>query len=180
MLALGGLALLWLFREKPPAPGDVGFAGFRTELRSGPHETTYRQRDGAAAYDFWHYPLIDLTADVSGEFEIVWSYTNYVDGALDWESGPISNVFTLVGTEVMRLELMDTMGDPSRGQSIAYGDPDGIFDGVWHAFRSEVAVTVISPSGAQAATSGVLDEVFKSVGALSVSFAGFNVQEQIA
>ena len=161
----------------------MGFAGFRTELREGPTQTTYRQRDGASAYDFWHYPLIDITADVSGEYVVEWDFKNYVDGTPAGFSTPtIVNRFPLQGGQTTRIELRDTRPpetgrDPSRGESIAYGDPDGIFDGVWHTFRSEVTVTVISPSGAAVSASGVLEEVFKSVGLLSVSFVGFNVQQ---
>lgn len=174
LLGLGALGLFALLKPKPPAL--AGFAGFRTEVREGPTQTTTRQSDGVQAYDFWHYPLVDVTADVDGQFQFVWSYKNYVDGGLVYQSGDIVNLFDLLSGQVTRLELVDNRPENQRGGSIGYGDPDGFFDGVWHAFRSEVSVTVISPSGAQASASGVLQESFMTFGALSVAFVGFNVQ----
>lgn len=177
LLGLGGLGLLALLTRKPPPPGGAEFAGFRTELRQTPTQTTTRQRDGAQAYDFWHYPLVAVTADVTGNFTVVWRYVNSVDGAPTYDSGDVTNGFALAGGQTQTLELRDTRAaaDPARGESIAYGDPEGLFDGAWHTFRSEVAVTVVSPSGTQASAAGVLEEVFRSVGLLSVSFAGFSV-----
>ena len=160
--------------RKPPGPGVV-FSGFRSELHGA--KTTTRQRDGAEAYDFWHFPLVDITADVDGDFTVLWSYTNTLDGTPEYASSEITNVFTLEGGKTTQVELRDLVGDPRRGESIAYGDPDELFDGVWHAFKSTVSVHVTSPSGATATCTGVLTETFKTVGALAASFADFRVQQ---
>ena len=184
LIVLGGLGLLMLMSRKRPAPSETGFAGFRTVLVEAPVETTTRKRDGAEAYDFWHFPLIRVTPDVNGDFRVDWAYYNYLDGAAAAVGEGIVNVFPgLRAGEPVTLELHDTRDpattgrDPARGESIAYGDPDGLFDGVWHRFRSEVSVNVSSPSGAIASVGGVLDEVFRTVGVLVVEFAGFGVEE---
>lgn len=184
VLAVGvPVGLYLLTRPKPPVVG-LGFGGFRSEVRNQ-SQTTTRQSDGVSGYDFWYYPLIDLTADVSGDYTVVWRYINSINGSVDYDSGDITNVFTgLSAGQTVRLELRDTRpGDPGgvpgprdtlRGEAIAHGDPEGLFDGAWHAFRSDVNVLASSPSGAVASTDGVLQESFMSVGALAVSFVGFN------
>lgn len=184
-LLVVGSAFVIVLSLLPKVVTGLGFAGFREELIQQPHQTTTRQRDGVEAYDFWHYPLIDLTPDVGGDFTVTWRYVNSVDGSVAYDSGDIVNVFSLVGGVVQRLELRDTrLGDPGgvpgprdtlRGESIAYGDPDGLLDGAWHRITSNVSVSVTSPSGNVASTSGLLDETFMSVRRLAVTFAGFNV-----
>lgn len=177
LLGLGGLGLLVLMR-KPPKVVGAEFAGFKTELVEAPHQTTYRQRDGASAYDFRHYPLIDLTPDVDGDFTVEWFWTNTLNGGA-WGSSEvwIPNSFTGLSYGVtVRLQLVDVRPGNVRGGSLAFGDPDGLFDGVWRTFHSDVQVRVVSPSGAEAATTGTLNEVFRSIGVLAVSFAGWNVE----
>ena len=155
------------------------FMGFRTQLvRRG---TTTRQSDGAEAYDFWHYPLIDVMTDMDGDFTVTWRYINYLDGSIEYDSGDIVNTFPgLAGGRTERLELRDnrepsapggicngvSCRDTRRGESIAYGDLEGLLDGRWHRFKSDVSVLVASPSGAVASTIGVLEESFKTVGSL--------------
>jgi len=180
LVAAVGCAIV---KGRPPEPQPMAkFTGFREELVQKPNQTTYRERDGAAAYDFWYFPLIDITADINGSFEILWEYDNKVDGIVGYRSGTITNMVTLEGGRTTRVELRDTgpTADPTRGESIAYGDPEGMFDGVWHAFSSTVSVTVRSPSGAEASATGVLSESFKSMGALALSFAGFREEQSSA
>lgn len=164
----------WFIPELPAA-FPASFAGFREQLIQG--KTTTRKRDGATAYDFQHFPLLDITPDIFGTYTVTWGYTNKVDGSQTHVATGIVNTFNIKAVGANRVELRDTRAtpprDPARGESIGYGDPDQIFDGVWHRFQSAITATVKSPSGATVTVTGALDETFKSVaGALSASYAG--------
>lgn len=148
---------------------DARFLRFKTELvQSSSYQTPYMKGDGVLAYDFWYFPIVDITADVTGTYEIVWSYRNILDGNPGGFSGAIGNSVDLVAWQSKEFELSDgrdlsTSGrDPHRGNSIAYGYPDSILDGEWHLFESIVSVTIISPSGATSSCQGFLREYFLS------------------
>lgn len=172
-------ALLYFLTQKPPGV-LAEFAGFQAEaVETG---TTTRQSTGETARDFQFYPLINVTPDINGNFTVAWRYVNYLDGAQTVDSGTITNVFTgLIAGAPVQLQLVDTRPtpprDPERNGSIAIGDKDfaglGKQDGEYHSFTSQVTVTVTSPSGTSKSVSGSLQDNFKSVGALSVGFAGF-------
>lgn len=148
----------------------VEFAGFREELIQSPsNQTTYRKSDGASAYDFWNFPIINIAASTAGTYNIDWSYSNYLDGKQGGLSGAIINTVQLVfNGQTKDVQLNDTrdpavsLRDPNRGGSIAYGNPEALFDGVWHVFESRIYITVISPSGAMATCQGYLREEYKS------------------
>jgi hypothetical protein len=168
-----------LVQAEPPV-SDILFQGFRTELiqEEEGHNTTTRQSDGAQAYDFRHYPLVGVDPDIDGEYQIDWTWTNYLDGVQVFSSPLITNIFTaLEGGVPVTLELTDNRADNNRGGSIAFGDPDGLFDGVWHTVETELSLTLTSPSGQTASlnTGLVTLGVFQSVAALGLTFEGFNV-----
>lgn len=177
----GGAALIYaLTRPKAQPAGMAQFAGFKIELIQEPHMTTTRQRDGATAYDFWHFPLLDITGDINGTYTVLWGWANSLDGAPGGSSGGqvISQAFALQGGATSRIQLTDTRPGNVRGGSVAYGDPDRVFDGVWHLFTSNLTIRVTSPSGVVVNLTGVLNETFKSVGTLSANFVGWNIQER--
>jgi len=177
----GGAALIYaLTRPKVSGAELAKFAGFKTELMQEPHMTTTRQRDGATAYDFWHFPLLDITGDINGNYTVLWGWANSLDGVPGGNSGGqiISQTFALQGGLITRIQLTDTRAGNIRGGSIAYGDPDGVFDGVWHVFASNLTIRVTSPSAAVVNLTPVLTETFKTVGALSANFVGWNIEQR--
>jgi hypothetical protein len=170
--ALGTVAVIvWRARRGHAQPYGVQFAGFKEELRNEGVHTTTRKSDNEQGYDFWYFPLIDITPDVLGTYEISWNWVNN-NGA---SSGNIVNTVNINSAVVTRVQLVDSRPDNKRGGSIAYGDPDEHFDGLWWLFHSDVTVTIKSPSGATVTVSGSLEDQFKSVmGSMSASFVGFN------
>jgi len=156
----------------------VQFAGFATEMIQTPSQTTTRQRDGATAYDFQNYPLIDVTTDVSGKVTVLWGWANTLDGTPAGHSGGqiITNAFDVIGGRVTRCQLVDNRPPPEgnvRNGSLAFGDPDGLFDGLWHRVIGNLVIKVTSPLGAVVNIIGTLDETFKTVAAFSAAFAGW-------
>lgn len=149
---------------------EARFLGFNTELvqNTSQNHATLRGRDGASAYDFWNYPRVSITADVTGAYEIVWSYNNTLDGKLVGSSGGIANTVYLAAGQIEEVQLKDNRDsgysgrNPNRGESIAYGVPDLILDGAWHSLESTVDVNVRSPSGAIVFCRGKLSENFRT------------------
>ena len=179
-LAVGvPVSLIIYSLSRPPALG-ARFAGFRTELIAA--GTTTRQSTGQEAIDFRFYPRIILTPDVNGDFTVTWRYANLFNGAPEYATLDITNVFTgLTAGVESELELRDTRPENDRNESIAIGDVDfialGAVDGLWHSFQSNVSpIDIVSPSGAHAVIQGKLGpEDFKCVLAMSARFAGFNL-----
>lgn len=61
----GSAALIYLLTRPKPTLGAT-FNGFNNIIQVH-HETTTRQSDGAQGYDFWCYPRVNVTPDVSGQ-----------------------------------------------------------------------------------------------------------------
>jgi len=179
IVVVGGVGI-YLATRKPSVAGLATFGGFKQELIQASGQTTTRQRDGATAYDFWNFPLVNITPDIFGAYQVTWGWTNMVDGIVTFTATGIVNSFDITANGVNQITLIDNRAspprDPARGGSIAFGDIDGYFDGLWHRFQSSVNVTVKSPSGASATVTGALDETFKSIGKLSATFGGWNTQ----
>lgn len=186
--AIGVGAIILIATKKPKPELEVRFLDFETKLVQSPemHDTTYRLRDNVSAYDFWHFPVIKIVPDVVGEFIVEWNWSNKLDGLQGGYSAPtINNSFTITDikgvNEFILIDNRDPISsgrDPNRGGSIAYGDPENIFDGLWHRFQSSVIITIKSPSGATVTITGELDETFKTIGVLSASFAGWSIQQK--
>lgn len=182
----------YVLSKRRPAGLNASFAGFTlNKINSG--QTTTRQSTGETAKDFQFYPLINVTPDVNGDITVVWSYSNNFDGIV-YNSGSITNVFTgLKGGQAAQLKLTDNrpgnpggiggQRDTNRNGAIAIGDVDfaglGKQDGNWRSFSTAVTTKVTSPSGANQTVNGNLQDNFKSVGALSVGWAGWSVNKQL-
>lgn len=158
--------------------------GFSLSTVPSRGRTTERASTGQQAYDFWIYPVLSLTPDINGSFNIEWKFINTSDwGMYDSEvdKGLIMNRWDnlIAGQQVQRRILDNTPSGQERGQAIGIGDVDfeaaGAQDGYWHSFTIDVMGTVTSPSGRQANFEGTWGpEDFRSWSELSTSL-GFSV-----